>query len=147
MPIDRSTLPAYGGMLALACAMGIGRFAFTPILPYMIDALHWTKADAGAVASANFLGYLLGALMAATTLVSAKPRQWLIGSLALSGLSTAAMALTPSIVALSAIRAIAGVASALAIVCSSRLVFDRLHVPVGAASQASTLQALASVLP
>jgi len=126
MLTDRSTLTALGGMLALACAMGIGRFAFTPILPYMLDALHWTKADAGLVASANYLGYLIGAIMAASSCVSAKPRPWLIGSLALSAATTAAMAFASGIVALSVIRVISGVASALVIVCSSQLVLERL---------------------
>jgi predicted MFS family arabinose efflux permease len=126
MPIYHPTLSAFGGMLTLACAMGIGRFAFTPILPCMIDALHWTKADAGFVASAYYLGYLIGAIMAASSFVSAKPRQWLVGSLALSAATTAAMALGSGIITLSAIRIMSGVASALVIVCSSQLVLERL---------------------
>src|SRR6516165_9212315 len=51
---------AVGGLLAMAAALGIGRFVYTPILPFMLDALRWSKADAGLVASANFLGYLAG---------------------------------------------------------------------------------------
>jgi predicted MFS family arabinose efflux permease len=50
-------------MVSLAVAMGIGRFAFTPLLPMMLaddvvnlDAASW-------LASANYLGYLLGALL------------------------------------------------------------------------------------
>ena len=53
------------GLLALAIAMGIGRFAFTPMLPLMIRA---GSADVGAggwLAAANYAGYLLGALTAA----------------------------------------------------------------------------------
>ena len=52
MPIDRSITLAIGGLVALAAAMGIGRFVYTPILPVMADALGWTKADAGLVAAA-----------------------------------------------------------------------------------------------
>jgi predicted MFS family arabinose efflux permease len=126
MPINRSTLSAFGGMLALACAMGIGRFAFTPILPYMIDALHWTKADASFVASANYLGYLIGAIIAASSFVSVKPRQWLVGSLVLSAATTVAMALVSGIIALSAVRVVSGVVSALVIVCSAQLVLEGL---------------------
>jgi MFS family permease len=52
------------GVVSLAVAMGIGRFAFTPLLPLMlrdgaIDA--GTGAD---WAAANYVGYLLGALTA-----------------------------------------------------------------------------------
>ena len=50
-------------MLALSTAMGIGRFAFTPLLPMM---LHDGVIDLNAaswLASTNYLGYLVGALL------------------------------------------------------------------------------------
>jgi hypothetical protein len=54
---------ALGGMIAMAVTIGIGRFVYTPILPYMADALALTKGEAGLIAAANFLGYLIGSLM------------------------------------------------------------------------------------
>lgn len=51
------------GMLALAAAMGIGRFAFTPLLPMMLNDGVIDLAGASWLASANYLGYLLGALL------------------------------------------------------------------------------------
>jgi len=49
---------------ALAVAMGIGRFAFTPMLPLMVrDGV--ISLDTGAwLAASNYLGYLCGALVA-----------------------------------------------------------------------------------
>ncbi len=50
------------GMVSLGVAMGIGRFAFTPLLPMMLADGVVDLATASWLASANYLGYLLGAL-------------------------------------------------------------------------------------
>jgi len=50
------------GMVALGVAMGIGRFAFTPILPMMLAGGVTDLATASWLASANYLGYLVGAV-------------------------------------------------------------------------------------
>ena len=51
------------GMVALGVAMGIGRFAFTPLLPMMLADGVVTLPEAGWLASMNYLGYLVGALL------------------------------------------------------------------------------------
>ena len=50
------------GLLSLATAMGIGRFAFTPLLPMMLHDGVITLGGASWLASANYIGYLVGAL-------------------------------------------------------------------------------------
>ena len=55
---------ALAGAVALATAMGIGRFAFTPLLPMMLQDGVIDLPAASWLASANYLGYLLGALLA-----------------------------------------------------------------------------------
>ena len=51
------------GAVALAVAMGIGRFAFTPLLPMMLHDGVIDLPSASWLASANYLGYLAGALL------------------------------------------------------------------------------------
>ena len=117
---------ALAGLLSLAVGIGIGRFAYTPILPYMTAGLDLGKSEAGLIASANFLGYLLGALAAAWRAVPGDARLWLLGALAVSGLSTGAMAFTTSLGAFLLLRFVGGAAGALAMVLASSLVMDRL---------------------
>ena len=54
---------ALAGLAALAVAMGIGRFAFTPILPMMLHDGVVDLPRASLLASTNYVGYLVGALL------------------------------------------------------------------------------------
>src|SRR4029077_20505636 len=103
---------ALGGMIAIAAALGVGRFVYTPILPPMVAALGLSKSAAGLIASANFLGYLLGALTAALPKLPGPRRSWLFGSLAISAFTTAAMGLSESLPAFLVLRFAGGAASA-----------------------------------
>jgi predicted MFS family arabinose efflux permease len=117
---------AVGGLLAMAAGMGIGRFVYTPILPAMIRALEWSKLDAGLVASANFLGYMIGAFAVGRSSFAANPRGWLLAALVASAATTAAMALSGNLLLLLGLRFVSGVASAFVIICASTLVLERL---------------------
>ena len=92
----------------------------------MSAALGLSKATAGFIASANFLGYLTGALLAATPFVAGSRRRWLIIALAVSAATTAAMGLTSSPAAFLVLRFVGGVASAFGLVFASALILDRL---------------------
>ncbi|MDP4302708.1 YbfB/YjiJ family MFS transporter [Leptothrix discophora] len=56
---------ALAGLLCLATAMGIGRFAFTPLLPMMLADGVVDLRGASTLATANYVGYWLGALACA----------------------------------------------------------------------------------
>jgi MFS family permease len=117
---------AAGGLVAMAAAMGIGRFVYTPILPRMTEDLGISKSAAGLIASANFAGYLAGAAAAATPLLRGSRRRWLLSGLAVSAATTAAMAFVSSIPAFIALRFAGGAGSAFVLVFASALVLDRL---------------------
>lgn len=117
---------ALGGLVAMAAALGIGRFVYTPILPPMAEALALSKGEAGLLASSNFVGYLAGALAAAMPWFKGRPRRALLAFLALSGLTTAAMAVPDRLPLLMALRCVGGAASAYVLVLSSGLVLERL---------------------
>ena len=117
---------AIGGMIALAVAMGIGRFVYTPILPGMMDELRLTASDAGLIASANYLGYLVGAFAAGGGWASGRERPIMLAALAASGLLTALMAAGETMALFLAVRFLAGVASAFVMVFLSTIVFSHL---------------------
>ncbi len=117
---------AAGGLIALAAAMGVGRFVYTPILPFMVDDLGLSAPEAGVIASANFLGYIVGALAASAGALPGGRRAWCLAGLAASAFTTGAMGLTDSMAVFLALRLVGGVASAFVMVFASALVLDRL---------------------
>ncbi|TKT81089.1 YbfB/YjiJ family MFS transporter [Aquamicrobium sp. LC103] len=117
---------AVAGMLAMAVAMGIGRFVYTPILPGMMDGLGLSASDAGLIASANYAGYLLGAILAAGAWARGHERLLAMGSLAASALLAALMGLTGELASFVAIRFLAGLASAFVMVFLTTIIFMRL---------------------
>ncbi len=119
---------AIGGLAALSAAMGIGRFAYTPILPYMLEAGVLDKSEAGWAASANFFGYLVGSIIASMRILPGGLRRWFLISLFISAMSTASMGLTDDVIAFLGLRFVGGVASAFVLVLASALVIERLVI-------------------
>ncbi len=118
--------PALGGLLALAVGIGIGRFVYTPILPPMVAALGLSTFAAGLIASANFAGYLAGALLAARGRLPGGRRIWLLAGLGASAVTTGAMGLTRALPAFLALRFAGGVASAVVLILVSAIVLECL---------------------
>jgi len=120
--------------LALATAMGIGRFAFTPLLPMMLADGVVDLPEASYLASANYLGYLVGALLCTfqpfiwsrfKTLPTVPSTTWLRGGLVATCLLTLGMALrVPALWPW--LRFAAGVASAFVFVFTSGWCLARL---------------------
>ena len=105
------------GLVALASAMGIGRFALTPILPLMQQDAALTLTVGGWLATGNYLGYLLGAL--ACIAMQPRPLPAMRWGLVAVGLLTLSMGLSSSPPLWLASRFLAGVASAFVLVGTS----------------------------
>ncbi|PHQ70244.1 MAG: hypothetical protein COB93_06005 [Sneathiella sp.] len=128
---------AFGGLIALAVGLGLSRFVYTPILPFMEIGLGISKSQAGLIASANFLGYLMGAFIAVKETLPGSSRRWFISSLIVCAVTTMAMGWTTSFNLLLVLRVIGGGGSAFVMVFGSALVLKRL-----AAGKRSGLSAL-----
>lgn len=114
-----------GGIGALMVAMGIGRFAFTPILPMMMDNHLFSPAGAGYLASSNYLGYLIGAFI--LTLVQVKNRsRLLLAGLIGSIVTTWGMGEFHSLEIWLLLRFLSGLASAVVFVIASSMVMERI---------------------
>lgn len=119
-------LTAFAGMLALASSQGICRFVYTPILPAMAAGLGMGSSTAGLIASANFLGYLGGAIAATLKQLPGGRRAWFIGSLCVSAISTAAMGVASGLPAYLALRFAGGASGAFVLVLATAAVLDAL---------------------
>ena len=102
------------GLAALASAMGVGRFAFTPLLPLMQEHAGLSLGEGAWLAGANYAGYLVGAL--ACSVVAPAPRHAARLGLVAVALLTLAMGMTAEHAAWSILRFAAGVASAYVLV-------------------------------
>ena len=102
-----------GGVFVMMVAMGIGRFAFTPILPLMQRDLGISHILAGSLASLNYAGYLLGALLCAMLPSLLRNIFVNVGTLVASIATTLLMGLTVSPFSWGILRFIGGVASAM----------------------------------
>ncbi|WP_340160086.1 YbfB/YjiJ family MFS transporter [uncultured Hoeflea sp.] len=122
---DRTiVMTAIAGALAMAVAMGLGRFFYTPVLPAMMSGLGLGPAEAGWIASANYVGYLLGAILAAYGWAEGIERKVALSGLVATALLLLAMGVSSNVFVLAIIRFLAGVASAFVMVFTSAIVLS-----------------------
>ncbi|MDK9696174.1 MAG: YbfB/YjiJ family MFS transporter [Siculibacillus sp.] len=122
------------GAATLLVAMGLGRFAFTALLPAMQADVGFSDADAGLMASLNLAAYLAGVFIAGR----ASPRgrvQLFHAGLVVAVLCIAGMALPLGLWFWDLLRAAAGLASGFLFVLATAFVFERGAAtgPTGAA--------------
>lgn len=114
------------GIFSLILALGVARFAYTPLLPLMQHQAGLGVAAAGWLAAINYAGYLSGALVA--TLISdlvLKDRLYRIG-MVLAIVSTAMMGMSTDFTVWAVSRYIAGLSSAAGLLLGSGLILNWL---------------------
>lgn len=104
-------------MTALAVAMGLGRFAFTPLLPIMLQEGKLDLQGGGWLASLNYLGYFIGALSCAS--IRLKPVFMVRAGLLATAVLLLGMGLLHDFSAWGVLRTAAGVMSAWTFVFAS----------------------------
>jgi MFS family permease len=112
--IEDGVFGAIAGLIALAAAMGIGRFAFTPVLPMMQADAGITIAAGAWLASANYIGYFIGSLSALVLRV--RPATAIRAGLVVISVSTLGMGFERDVAVWALLRFVAGIGSALVLI-------------------------------
>ncbi len=114
------------GIFSLLLALGVARFAYTPLLPLMQSQAGLGIAEAGWLAAINYTGYLAGALTA--SLISdlvLKDRLYRIG-MVVALVSTLVMGLSSDVAIWAVSRFFAGLASAASMLLGTGLILNWL---------------------
>ena len=110
------------GIIGLVLMVGIARFAYTPLLPLMQQQAGLGVAAGGWLAAINYMGYLLGAIVAALINdIVLKDRLYRLGII-VALLTTLGMGLTDDFWLWAVLRFFAGLSSAAGLLLGSGLV-------------------------
>ncbi|HEF5871157.1 TPA: YbfB/YjiJ family MFS transporter [Burkholderia cenocepacia] len=120
----RARAAALACMVGLAVVLGVGRFAFTPLLPLMLADGSIGLKTGGWLASANYAGYFVGAVSCAALHVA--PARMVRFGLVATVLLTAAMGVGQWLPGWLVVRFVAGVVSAWTFVFMSQWGLRRL---------------------
>lgn len=132
MPQQKSTTPKelFGvlaaGAIMLLVVHALGRFIYTPLLPYLIDDGLFSASDGAAVATWNYLGYLMGAVLAIRWHRVSQIRIMLPVFLAVHVATTLLATQIDNLTAISASRWLNGVANGVVFVQAPALILEWL---------------------
>ena len=120
-------------------ALGLGRFAYGLLLPSMRSDLSWSFAQAGTMNTANAVGYLIGAFLAAPTAARSGARRAFIGSLLVTAFALVGCAASRTFAILILLRLVAGITGAVSFIVGAALA---AHVARGSEGQAASVLGL-----
>ncbi len=115
--------------LGLAAVLSLGtvvsnsfaRFAYALVLPAMRDELQWSYSQAGALNTANAIGYLAGAVLTRVFVNRVGNRALFIAGLPVTAIALLGTGLTSDFALLSALRIVAGIGGAAVFICGGAL--------------------------
>ncbi|MDZ7705651.1 MAG: YbfB/YjiJ family MFS transporter [Trueperaceae bacterium] len=107
--------------LGPAVSLGLARFAYALILPAMRDDLGWSYAEAGAMNTANALGYLAGALLSAPLAMRLGNRRIFWVAMLITTLGLLISGLTPNYLLLLTFRTLVGFSGAVTFISGAAL--------------------------
>ena len=114
------------GICSLIVTVGVARFSYTLLLPIMQEGAGLTESGGGWLATTNYMGYMLGVLLAASlhnlNYKYNLHRVYLI----LSAITSAAMVMTTDIITWAVLRFIAGVCASGGMIIASGLILKWL---------------------
>lgn len=114
-------------MLALMIAMSISRFAYTPILPFMQQDTSMNNQNAGLLATFNYLGYLIGAIIPMFITIKSKVFDLKLYVM-INVISVIFMGLSEHFLIWSVLRIIAGITSGTIFVLASNVALEALRM-------------------
>ena len=114
------------GAVLLLVVHGLGRFIYTPLLPWLVEDGLLTIQQGASLATWNYLGYLVGALLAVRWHRVVQIRRSLPWALALHVLSTLAQTQVESAEGLSVLRLLNGISNGLVFVQAPSLILEWL---------------------
>jgi MFS family permease len=113
----KAVLICSAAMISLAIAMGVGRFAFTPMFPLMVRDGLLNNENGTLLAASNYLGYLLGAMLAGR--IKIKPSLLFVFGLVSTAAVTGAVGWTSTVFVWALLRLVAGIMSAWTLIAAS----------------------------
>ncbi len=107
--------------LGVAVSNGLARFAYALVLPAMRADLGWSYTQAGALNTANAVGYLLGALLMLGSVRQLGPSRLFAAAMWVTAGAILGMGLTTDFLAMIGLRMLAGVSGAMVLISGSVL--------------------------
>ena len=122
----RMWLPLLAVAIALVVVHGLGRFAYTPLLPMLVGDGFMGLEQGASIATWNYVGYLLGAMLAIRLHQPDEIRRVLPAALLLNALSTVAQGFTDNLTVFLVLRLINGISNGVVFVQAPALVLEWL---------------------